>query len=228
MITHRKKFYGGVLLLAGFSAVLIAVFLPLFNGANGLSYLDSLYNSISKGSAYYIPELKAEAAKFSGQQIALTLTLDDERRAAETAALFQKSGARVEVDGNILQTGGDLAAILDNALADADAMFANDGRKIVAKYGYDERQALYNWYLALKGADRELKKQKRFAEAKFVAAVLQKGVECAYNYYGIAPKKIAEGYGLVLFSLLFYVVYTVWYGFAVLNLFEGLGFGLEH
>ena len=39
---------------------------PRFSEANGLDYLDSLYNSISKGSAYYIPKFKEEAKAFNG------------------------------------------------------------------------------------------------------------------------------------------------------------------
>jgi hypothetical protein len=53
-------------------------------------------------------------------------------------------------------------------------------------------------------------------------------VECAYNYYGIEPWKVSDRIGLVLFSLIFYVVYTVWYGYAIIFLLEGWGFTLSH
>ena len=32
----------------------------------------------------------------------------------------------------------------------------------------------------------------------------------------------------ILCSLIFYVIYTVWFGFAILYLFEGWGLGLSH
>ena len=52
MIAHRKQFTIGAALLAAFSAILVVIFLPLFDGQNALNYMDSLFNSISKGSAY--------------------------------------------------------------------------------------------------------------------------------------------------------------------------------
>jgi cell division protein FtsB len=228
MIANQKKFYSGAILLSAFLVVLVIIFLPLFNGQNGLAYLDSLYNSISKGSAYYIPKLKREAGEFSGRSVTLTLNLADERQAREIQPLFEKGGASVERSGMELKISGDLAAIMANCLADADSMFNNNGEKVAQKYGYNEKRALYNWWLALNAADRDLKKQKKFYEAKFLANVQQKAVECSYNYYKIEPQRISDKYGLVIFSLVFYVAYTLWYGFAVMNLFEGLGLRLEH
>ena len=61
-----------------------------------------------------------------------------------------------------------------------------------------------------------------------VAAVNQKAVETAYNYYRIEPQNISDRYGIVIFSLVFYVAYTLWYGFAIMFLFEGWGMRLEH
>jgi len=228
MIANQKKFYSGAILLSAFMVVLVIIFMPVFNGQNGLAYLDSLYNSISKGSAYYIPKLKGEAGEFSGRSVTLTLNLADERQAGEIQPLFEKGGASVKRSGKELKISGDLAAIMANCLADADDMFNNKGEKVAQKYGYNEKRALYNWWLALNAADRDLKKQKKFYEAKFLANVQQKAVECSYNYYRIEPQKISDKYGLVIFSLVFYVAYTLWYGFAVMNLFEGLGLRLEH
>ena len=58
MIADKREFYSGWGLLASFAAVLALIFMPIFNGHNGLDYMDDLYNSISKGSAYYIPKKK--------------------------------------------------------------------------------------------------------------------------------------------------------------------------
>ena len=57
MIANPKKFFGGVALLAAFAVVLVAMFLPIFDGRNALDYMDSLFNSVSKGSAYYVADL---------------------------------------------------------------------------------------------------------------------------------------------------------------------------
>jgi hypothetical protein len=228
MIAKKKEFYGGFGMLIGFFVVLVIVFSPVFKGQNGLDYLDSLYNSISKGSAHYIPKVKKDTDKFSGNSISVTLDMKDEAQAKQTAPLFMKGGALVNVSGAELKVSGDLGKILENCLADSEHMYVNDGEKIKGKYGYDERQVLYNWYVALKAMDKDLKAQKKFKEAKVVTQVIKKAVECSYNYYTIEPQKISDRYGIVIFSLIFYVVYTLWYGFAIMFMFEGWGMKLGH
>ena len=151
-----------------------------------------------------------------------------EKQAGETAQLFTRAGATAYPEGLQLNVTGDLALIIAGCLEDAGSLFHNQGNTLSAKYGYPERQVLYNWWAALKSMEKQLNKQKKFAEAKFVASVNKKGVECAYNYYGIEPQKITEKLGTVVFSLAFYVIYTIWYGFALLYLFQGAGLKLDH
>ena len=93
-----------------------------------------------------------------------------------------------------------------NCLSDADQMYFNNGKAIVDKYGYDERRVLYNWHRGLVAAEKALKVQKKFDAAKMVSAVTQKAVECSYNYYTIDPQKISDRWGIVIFSLFFYVI----------------------
>ncbi len=228
MIAHKKEFYGGTGLLAVFIVVLIIIFLPVFKGQNGLEYLDSLYNSISKASAYYIPNVKEECAGVTGTTVSVSLTMADPEQAKETALLFLKGGAAAEVSGEKLNVTGDLGKILAACLDDADLMYHNKGEALSQKYGYNERRVLFNWWSACMAMDKALKKQKKFEEAKKVSVVVKKGVETSYNYYGIEPQKISEKFGIVAFSLLFYVVYTLWYGFAIMFMFEGWGMRLEH
>jgi len=228
MIAKKKEFYTGAGMMAAFSVVLVIVFSPVFNGHNGLEYLDALYNAISKGSAYYIPKLKREIQPVVNKTVELTLALQSGPQAEQTAPLFQKSAAVVKVSGSTLTVSGDLGKILGNCLADADAMYANDGQKVSTKYGYHEKRVMYNWWMALKAMDKELKKQEKFKEAKLVGIVKKKAVETSYNYYKIEPQKISDRYGIVIFSLIFYVIYTLWYGFAFMFMFEGWGLRLEH
>jgi hypothetical protein len=228
MIPRKKEFTFGLVLLIAFFVVLFIFFSPVFKGQNGLDYLDSLYNSISKGSAYYIPKLKDEAKPFAGSAVEMSFDMASAAQAQQTAQLFMKSGAMVNVAGAKLKVSGDLGKILDNALADADALYKNDGKALSAKYGYDERQALFNWWQAFKGAEKDLNNQKKFKEAKTIASISKKAVETCYNYYKIEPQSIMDRLGVVIFSLLFYVIYTLWYGFAILFLFEGVGMQLEH
>lgn len=228
MIADKKEFALGTGLLIAFTVVFVIIFSPVFNGKNGMEYLDDLYNSISKGSAYYIPELKEEAAGFSGNKISVNLTLPSPEQAEQTAKLFNQAGALVNISEAQLTVSGDLAGILRNCLEDADMMYLNENDKITAKYGYGERQVIYNWWMAAKEMEKSLTKQKLFKEAKITSTINKKAVETAYNYYQIEPQKISDKYGIVIFSLIFYVVYTLWYGFAILFMFEGWGMKLEH
>lgn len=228
MIAHKKEFYGGIGLLISFFVILVIIFSPVFKGQNGLEYLDSLYNSISKGSAYYIPQVKEETDKLMGNSTSVSLTMASEEQARETLPLLMNGGALGNVSGATLKVSGDLGTILANCLVDADYMYNNNGQAVRDKYGYDEKRVLFNWWKGLKAMDKDLKKQKKFAEAKTVALVVKKAVETSYNYYEIDPQKISDRLGIVIFSLIFYVVYTLWYGFAIMFMFEGWGMRLEH
>ena len=228
MIVDKKEFYGGLGLLIGFVVVLVIIFSPVFKGQNGLEYLDALYNSISKGSAYYIPKVKAETDTFVGKSVSTTIAMKDESQTQQTAALFMKGGALVNISGTQLKIEGDLGKILENCLADADRMYMNDGQTISSKYGYNEKQVVYNWWQALKALNKDLTKQKQFKAASAVDMVATKAVETSYNYYQVEPQKISDRALFVIFSLVFYVVYTLWYGFAIMFMFEGWGMKLEH
>ncbi len=228
MIANKKQFMTGTLLLAAFTVVLVFIFLPIVDGQNALDYMDSLFNSISKDSAYYIDTLKEESKELAGTSITVELVFEDPSTAAEVEPLFTKNGAIAGVKDGKLEFTGDLGVIMEGCLNDADEMFANHGEALIEKYGCEEKQAMYGWWVALKALDKALKRQEKFAESKFVTTVIKKGVECSYNFYGIEPQKITEKMVLVLGSLVFYVIYTMWYGFAIMFMFEGWGLKLEH
>ena len=228
MIVNPRKFFGGVALMTAFAVVLVVMFLPIFEGRNALDYMDSLFNSVSKGSAYYVADLKAEAEGQRGTAVAVSLAVASESQARQVTELLRAGGGTVQVAEAELRVSADLGGILGRTLQDSDEMFANAGASVRDRYGYEERRVLFNWWNALQAMDEDLKRQGRFAEAAFVAKVNEKAVECAYNYYGIEPWKVSDKIGLVLFSLVFYVVYTVWYGYAIIFLLEGWGFTLSH
>jgi hypothetical protein len=48
-------------------------------------------------------------------------------------------------------------------------------------------------------------------------------VEVGYNFYGIEPESAASKAGTLTFDLVFYVIYTLWWGFAIFYLSEGMG-----
>jgi hypothetical protein len=158
----------------------------------------------------------------------VTLAMENETQARETSLLYQAAGAQVAVSENRLEVTGDLGEVLENALSDADVMYHNQGETITRKYGYEEKRVLFHWWKSFQSLEKELKKQKKFKEADMVATVSKKTIETAYNYYGIEPQGIMDRWGVVAFSLIFYVVYTMWYGFAIMFMFEGWGMKLEH
>lgn len=227
---NKRYLMGGLVLTAVFIVVLVVFFMPIFGkGQNGLDYLDNLYNSISKDSAYYIPDLKKEAAKFSGTKLEASLAFADQDTAARAALLFAGAGAVVKPEGAKLAVSGDLGKVLASTLADADDMFHNQGDKLSGRYGgKNGKLMLYTWWKSYKELEKSLNRQNAFAQAKFVQVVQSKAVEMSYNYFGIAPQNIGERWLLVVFSLLFYVIYTLWYGYGVMFLFEGTGYQLEH
>jgi hypothetical protein len=65
----------------------------------------------------------------------------------------------------------------------------------------------------------------RPAEADFAKFMTTRILEPSYNFAGIESKSISENVGIVAFLLMFYIFYTVWYGFSIMYLFEGLGIG---
>lgn len=228
MIYNKKEFYGGVGLLAAFFVVLFFMFQPLFNGHNAMEYLDNLYNSISKGSVDYVPSLQGDADQFNDKNVEMTLTYASEIEATQAVALFSSIGVSAKATGKDLVVSGSLGKILHGSLDDAQFMYNNDGKAIEAKYNLEPRRAVYNWWSSLKLIDKALKDQQLFAEAKLTSTVQKKAVEAAYNYYEVEPVKIMDKLGLVIFSLAFYVFYTLWYGFAILFIFEGWGLKLSH
>ena len=227
MTRIKKKELGiGVFLLVTFAVVMVMVFMPILDGGNVLNYLDNLYNSISKGSAYYIPKVEHLVEEHGSEVVTLNLKLDDSRAAQATEPLFVRAGATTAVEGAMLMVNGDIESIFGICLEDAESAYNNRNEDLVARYGTDARTTLYNWWQALGAMEKDLNRQKLFATAKLTHTVQAKTVECAYNYYGIKAQAIKDRWGTVLFSLVFYVVYTIWYGYGIMFVFEGLGFEL--
>lgn len=227
MITNRKSFILGLIMLLSFGVIFLAIMSPIFGGGrNGLEYADDMFNSLSKGSAYFIPEEMSNADKMVGNIIDVTIQADDSAQAETWSTLFTAVGAEVEASGTAVAIKGDLGNIFKATLTDCDAMYYNQGDKVRGKYGIDEREAIYGWYTAMKKVDDQLKTQKKFAASAALSNVLKKAVEPSYNYYGIEIKKVVDYKGIVFALMLFYVIYTLWYGFAIYNLFDGCGISM--
>jgi hypothetical protein len=227
IVKNKKQFVWGLTLGASFAVILLLMFSPLFHGENSLQAADRLFNSIAKGSTYYFPGLQEKNEHYKDVKFEVTLKLADEDMAGKATKLLAEAGVGAAVDGAEVKASGYMGQVVQAALEDSEAMFNNQGEEIAAKYGYPGKEVLYVWWSTFKSLDKELKKQKMFAEASFLADVVKKGVEVGYNFYGISPQKASSRAGILSFSLVFYVIYTLWWGYAILFLFEGVGMQMK-
>ncbi|WP_028582646.1 hypothetical protein [Desulfogranum japonicum] len=223
----------GTLMLISFFIILAAIFMPLFPGptgkkVNGLVYLDNFFNQLSKGSAYYIDKQIEAAKEYAGTPFEYTLVMKSSQQAALADTLLKKHQITTSMDGVYVKVTGDFSQIMTTILNDADIMYQNNGQAISEMYGVNELEALYGWYQVLDAMAVQLNKAQAFGQAKFVKNSMTKAVEPSYNYYKVEVKPVREEMVLLAFALVFYVAYTVWYGFGLLFIFEGMGIKLEH
>jgi hypothetical protein len=214
----------GVVLAISFWAVEALIFMPVFgSGMNGLDYADDLFNKLSKGSSYFIPKLQKSVQGYAGKPFTAEVSLDKPETAALAANLFTAAGATAKSEGGKLTVSGDLGAALAVVLRDSDEMYRNDGKAVATRYGVKEKDALRAWWTSFSAIDKYLKKNGKIEDAKIISDVMKKGVETAYNYYGIPAEKVSDKAALMTFLLVFYVVYTMWWGFAIFYIFDGIG-----
>jgi len=227
LIKDRKHFVWGALLSVSFAVVLVIMFSPVFSGENALQAADRLFNSIAKGSTNYFAGLLERSEQYRDTGFEASLRLAEEETAARAMKVLRHAAVDCTTDGGKLTAAGNLGQLLQAALKDAEAMFNNQGKEIAEKYGYPEKETLFVWWKVFKELESDLKKQKRFKEAALVADVVKKGVEVGYNFYGIEPQKASAKAFILSFSLVFYVIYTLWWGYGILFLFEGVGMQMK-
>ncbi len=218
----------GLALLGSFVIVFIMIFMPWYgNGQNGLEFSDDLFNKLSKGSSYFIPGIRQSVAKFEGTEISATVSLKKPENAAKTVDIMQKAGLTAEVKEGKLVYAGKMGAIFSRVLQDSDDLYNNDAAKVGAFYGIDGREAVKLWHEALYASVKALQKQKKVEEASAINLVLLKGIEPGYNFYGIPAESVGSKAFTLIGLLAFYVIYTLWYGFGVFELFEGMGLSMK-
>ena len=227
IVVAKKEFTYGIAMTAIFFVILASMFSPMFGGKTAFEAADDFFNAISKGSTYYMPALAEQVESWMGKRVEVSLKFADQETAGRAGKLFTTAGATVNGEGAQLKVAGDLGKISAAALADSDAMFQNKGKEVADRYGYPEKVVLLGWWTAFKEMDKDLKRQKKFDEARWLGTLTKRGVEVAYNFYGIEAKKATAAAGMLTLSLLFYVAYTMWWGYAVLFIFEGLGLQMK-
>lgn len=227
MVTDKRSFFVGLGMTVVFIVTLVTMFSPIFGGENAFHASDRMFNSIAKGSTHYIPELIEQNEAWRGTPLDMAIDLEDGPLAADMAVVLESAGVRVEIRGTKLMLLGDLGVLLAEALTDADDMFYNRGDQVTQRRNTEPRRALYLWYLALEGIEGELTGARQFDAARFVEEVSARGVEVGYNFHGIEPHSARSKAGILTLALLFYVAYTLWWGFTIYYLVAGLGLQLK-
>ncbi|MFH1146347.1 MAG: hypothetical protein V1736_01415 [Pseudomonadota bacterium] len=225
LVKNGKAFNLGIILFISFFAVFyVIMFVPVLEGKTTIIYADDMFNSLAKGSTNFMSKYMEQTTKFMGRPLDMTVKMKNAEEAEKAAILFRQNGSNVVVAGEkVTLSGGDFGKTMLAAESDADLMFNNRGPEVSSKYGYDEKEVMYIWHSALKGVIKELEKAEAFEGSLFLGDVLIKVIEPGYNFYGIKPEKVKDHVGMLVGFLTFYVIYTLWFGYSIYELFNGIG-----
>ena len=223
LVQNKRSFNIGLLMAISFFVVLAIMFSPVFDGGNAFKASDRLFNSISKGSTYYMPALNEKVQAYKGKPFEVKFDMESEKTAEHTRTILSANGVEVSGDGSNLVVKGDLGVMLEAAVKDSEALFYNRSEELSGRYGIEGRESLYVWWKTLGSIHKALKAEKKFKLLPVIEDVIAKGVEVGYNYYGIEPEKVSTKAGILTFALIFYVVYTLWWGYAIFLMSEGIG-----
>jgi hypothetical protein len=225
---NKRAMSTGIFLGLSFFGVLALIFSPVFGeGKNGLVFSDDMFNKLSKGSSYFIPKVMEDNKKFAGKQISTAIRIEKPEQVEKAVKVLTTAGAEAEANGVEIKISADIGGLMEKVLKDSDDMYKNDGKSVSGRYGFDEREVMVTWWNIMKPLDKQLKKEGKIQEAKMVSDVMKKAVETAHNFYGIEAQKVTEKAGLMVGLLIFYVAYTMWWGFAIYYLFEGIGLSMS-
>ncbi len=223
LVIHKKPFYTGLLMALGYATVLVLFFLPVLGGRTPLQAADDLFNSVSKDSSYYIPSLREHAEKHRNDRLDVKLTMPDAEAAAQAAAVLKASGAEATASGAVVALKGNLGQLMSAALDDAEVAFKNTAEA----RGQPTKVTMFAWWNTLKQLYKHLKSSSQFETASAVEEVISKGVEVSYNFYGILPRPVAANVGILAAALVFYLIYTMWWGYAIMWLCDGVGLQMK-
>lgn len=224
LIVNPGKFKIGIAGLAVFCVVLGLSLFPTIDQKPALQWADKLFNGLAKNSANHHSEARKIAAKLTGTSIDLGIRPRDFADGPTLVKLISQNGADAMIasDGRV-RIQGDLGRLAQSALADATFAFNNEERQIALKYQMPATEVLYCWWIVFDGLTRRYIQDNRGSEAGFAKLMTAKILEPAYNFRNIEPSRIADHTLPVLLLLGFYILYTIWYGFSIMFIFEGLG-----
>jgi hypothetical protein len=228
LITDKKLFAKGLVLMASFVVVFFLIFSPIFpGGVNGLHFSDDLFNKLAKGSSYFIPDMAKSVKAFDGKQVSVDVKFKSPEDMRTAQILLVKVGGKGEQKGDLLAVSGDLGSMLGKVVADADLLYKDDVAKLTAEYGMDGKVAMKGWWTLFSAMIKPLQKVKQIEAANIINSVNQRAIEPAYNFSGIPAESIMTKIPTVTALLVFYVIYTMWYGYAIFDMFNGIGLSMS-
>lgn len=224
IIQNRNKFWVGMGGLILFSLILGYWLSPRENYRSGLERVDQLFNQLAKNSTYFIPDAVKLARKFEGTAADFGIYSRWPGDDARMAQILRANGLSAALlgDGRV-RIKGDLGQMGQSASVDADLLFKAQESDLRAKYGCNEKEVIYCWWVAFDGLTRRFIQENRSSEADFTRFMTTRVLEPAYNFAGIESRSIGENIWTVAFFLGFYLLYTLLYGFSILFLLEGFG-----
>lgn len=229
IIVRKKPFFIGVGLLAGFFVIFCLLLLPIFpvdgEKLTGLQYSDQVFNELSKGSSNFIHMAREASASMRGTEISADITQKNASFEEIEKRLLANAQAKdvKSTDGRLSFTV-DLGVLLAQATSDAALFYNNEDDRLLAKYGGQEPLEVSRaWWDLLSPLARQLQVRSQAKASSAVDTVIRRALEPGNNYYGIPAKKISDNIPLISLFLLFYIIYTVWYGFAIYEIFTGFG-----
>jgi hypothetical protein len=134
--------------------------------------------------------------------------------------------AKIADDGRV-RINGNLEELAQMAIADSRCAFNNiniDGKKYLSP---DCSEVVYHWWIVFDGLTRRYTQENKYSEANFTNYLMTRVFEPAYNFRGIPPKSAAKNIYMMVFLLVFYIGYTILYGFSIMYIFEGLGISVS-
>ncbi len=224
LIVDRRKVILGVSGLAAFAAVFCVIAFPIFGGRSFLGVADDLFNRLTKHSANHIPAAERRAAAFTGVSAAFSIEPAEFAEREKLVAVASVNGlAAAPADGGRVLLRADLSVVAAAMLRDARSAFENRGAEIEQRYGLSGEEVIYCWWTISNGFVPRDGRRASTREARFVAFLSSKVLEPTYNFRGIDARDIRGSALPVALLLAAYVLYTLWYGFSLLFLLEGLG-----
>lgn len=229
IIRHRRSFLRGITLLLLFGVVFVILLSPIFHGDDGnaqtgLEYADTVFNELSKGSSYFIPQVNSAIKPYMGSAVSFNIPLKEEKYVNLITLMLKKANAEVDYDSDSFIVKGNLGKILSQATEDADLLYHNRGDEVSHRYeGNKPLDVAKAWWRLLNFCINGLQKEQRYKEAKVIDLVVKKAIEPGNNFYSIKPIQASKHIVLITMLLSFYILYAIWYGFAIYDIFEGCG-----